>query len=78
METTAPLPALNRILIRALKRIGDAGDPAEIDAACRLAAEAWSLLRHDWPDEAQRLNGVMHFLTNPKRIGNKGETDERH
>jgi uncharacterized protein (DUF2249 family) len=68
MDTSAALSPLNRILIRALKRMGDTGDT---DAACRLAAEAWSLLRHDWPQEAQRLNGVMHNLTAPGRVNRK-------
>lgn len=70
MTADPVLSPLNQILIRALKRIGEAGDT---DAACRLSAEAWSLLRHDWPQEAQRLNGVMHFLTKPSVSAKKGE-----
>ncbi|MGB5948836.1 MAG: DUF2249 domain-containing protein [Parvibaculum sp.] len=68
MDRDASVSSLNRIFIRALKRLGDAGD---IDAACRMAAEAWSLLRHDWPEEARRLNGVLHNLTSPNRMGKK-------
>jgi len=64
METPDTIAALNRLFIQALLAMGDAG---EIDAACRLAAQGWSMLRHDHPREAERLNGVMHNLTNPKR-----------
>jgi hypothetical protein len=62
------LAALNRLFMQALLRMGDAG---EIDAACRLAAQGWSLLRHDQPKEAERLNGVMHSLTSPRRNRSK-------
>ena len=68
MDTPDPIAPLNRLFIQALFRIGDAG---EIDAACRLAAQGWSLLRHDRPKEAERLNGVMHSLTSPRRINRK-------
>ncbi|HUX23807.1 MAG TPA: hypothetical protein VMV87_04245 [Burkholderiales bacterium] len=68
MDTPDPLVSLNRLFVRALFRIGDAG---EIDAACRLAAQGWSLLRHDQPKEAERLNGVMHNLTSPRRSSRK-------
>ncbi len=64
MNAPDPLASLNRLFIEALLHIGDAGD---IDGACRLAARGWSLLRHDQPDEAQRLNAAMHNLTNPRR-----------
>jgi len=68
METPDPLASLNRLFMQALLRVGDAG---EIDTACRLAAQGWSLLRHDWPKEAERLNGVMHNLTSPRRSSRK-------
>lgn len=68
METPEELVSLNRLFIQALLRMGDAG---EIDAACRLAAQGWSLLRHDHAREAERLNGVMHNLTSPRRRGGK-------
>lgn len=68
MQEPDPIAALNRLFAQALLRLGDAG---EIDAACRLAAQGWSLLRHDQPKEAERLNGVMHNLTHPKRSGRK-------
>ncbi len=69
MDATDLLAELNRVFTQALLRLGDRG---EIDAACRLAAQGWSLLRHDQPKEAQRLNGVMHSLTNPQRRGKPG------
>ncbi len=68
MQAPDSLIALNRLFVQALLRMGDAG---EIDAACRLAAQGWSLLRHDQPKEAERLNGVMHNLTHPRRHGRK-------
>ena len=68
MEPIDALAALNRLFVQALRGMGDAG---EIDAACRLAAQGWSLLRHDQPKEAERLNGVMHNLTNPRRNSRK-------
>ncbi|HXE21835.1 MAG TPA: hypothetical protein VN617_05825 [Rhodoferax sp.] len=68
MQAPDSLIALNRLFVQALLRMGDAG---EIDAACRLAAQGWSLLRHDQPKEAERLNGVMHNLTHPKRSSRK-------
>jgi hypothetical protein len=56
------LRTLNRLLIRAVKALGDAGEP---DLACRIAAEAWATLRMEAPDEAERLNGALHYLTRP-------------
>lgn len=54
---------LGRQLARALRLLGDLG---EKEAACELAAEAWSLLRHTAPKEAERMNGVLHYLTRTK------------
>ncbi|HEX2530768.1 MAG TPA: hypothetical protein VHK70_04775 [Burkholderiaceae bacterium] len=68
MEPSESLAALNRLFMQALLGMGDAG---ESDAACRLAAQGWSMLRHDYPKEAERLNGVMHSLTSPKRLSKK-------
>ena len=47
------------VLVRALRALGQAGQP---DAASRLAAKAWWSLRTVRPREAERLNGAMHFL----------------
>lgn len=57
------LHRLNRLLIRAVKALGDAD---EADLGCRIAAEAWAVLRKGWPDEAEKLNGALHYLTRPK------------
>lgn len=62
----AAIATLNRLFVQALVQIGKCGDADDIDAACRLAAQGWSALRHDWPREAERLNGVMHSLTVPR------------
>lgn len=47
-------------MVCTLKQLGDAGHYEE---ACRLAAEAWSVLRTDWPQEAERFNSVLQYLT---------------
>ena len=52
------------ILVGALRRIGEMGDP---EAANRLAAAAYAELRHDAPREAERINGVMHHLVRLER-----------
>ncbi|MGH8362839.1 MAG: DUF2249 domain-containing protein [Gammaproteobacteria bacterium] len=59
---SAPLQALNRQLLRALLALGECGAPQR-DTACSIAAVAWSALRHAHPREAERLNGVLHALT---------------
>jgi hypothetical protein len=70
MEAEAAIPELNRLFILALKRLGEAG---ETEAACRLAAQGWSLLRSEQPQDAQRLNGVLHYLTRPNIPDRKRE-----
>lgn len=47
------------VLVKALRALGLAGNP---DAASRLGAKAWWALREAHPREAERVNGVMHFL----------------
>ncbi len=47
------------VLVKTLRALGNAGHP---DAANRLAAQAWSALRHTHPREAERINGIMHYL----------------
>lgn len=68
MHARDPLDSLNRLFAQALLRMGDTG---ETDAACPLAAQGWSLPRHERPKEAERLNGVMHNLTSPRRSSRK-------
>jgi uncharacterized protein (DUF2249 family) len=52
--------SLSRVLREALAALGRAGEP---DEANRLAGLAWSALRHERPDEAQRINALMHGLS---------------
>lgn len=52
--------ALMQVLTRALRRLGEAGQPED---ANRLAARAWSAIRHQHPAEAERINGTMHYLS---------------
>lgn len=62
-DTPAPnddLAALNGFFIDALRTLGADGLGEE---ACRLAASAWSVLRHRHPQDAERLNRVLHVLT---------------
>jgi Zn-dependent protease with chaperone function len=53
------VPALTRLLARALRALGEAGQPVR---ASQLAATGWSALRHEHPSDAERLNGLMHYL----------------
>lgn len=52
--------SLNRLLVVALLALARAGAAEE---ACRIAARAWSLLRHHNAREAERLTAVLHTLT---------------
>lgn len=51
--------AINKLMARALRALGDAG---QNERASELAAEVWSLLREDHPKEAERMNGILHYL----------------
>ena len=51
--------ALTRLFARGLRALGEAGQP---DKASKLAAAGWSALRHDHPAEAERMNGLLHYL----------------
>lgn len=53
------LAALNKLFIRALLALKEAG---RAEAACRLAAEGWLVLRHPRPREAERLTAALHAL----------------
>jgi len=48
------------LLDRSVRALGEAG---ETDAACRLAAEGWWLLKEPAPGAARRLNATLHYLT---------------
>jgi hypothetical protein len=61
-ETSADaelLAAVVDVLDRSLRALAGAGAPVD---ANRLAARAWSVLRHDAPAHAERLNRTMHYL----------------
>ena len=66
VDSSAVVTELNRLFAKALLLVGKHGDADDLDTACRLAAQAWSLLRHDWQRDAELLNGVMHSLTGPR------------
>jgi uncharacterized protein (DUF2249 family) len=53
------IDGLTRVLARACRQLAHAGQPEE---AGRLAADAWTLLRHTHPVQAQRLDGTMHHV----------------
>jgi uncharacterized protein (DUF2249 family) len=57
---------LTTSLVRALRRIGDLGDP---ETANRLAGTAYAHIRRDEPLAAERLNGVMHYLARLEAAG---------
>ncbi|GEM_PF-5123465 len=65
-DSSAVVTELNRLFAKALLLVGKHGDADDLDTACRLAAQGWSLLRHGWQRDAERLNGVMHSLTGPR------------
>ncbi|HET8559671.1 MAG TPA: hypothetical protein VFL69_04055 [Marmoricola sp.] len=54
-----PVSGTVDVLVKSLRALGQAGRP---DAANRLAARAWWLLKEAHPREAERVNGAMHFL----------------
>lgn len=75
---TRPIDDLATALVAAVRRLGEAGEPA---AASRLAAQAYAAIRRDEPRLAERLNGVMHHLARleaaPKLEGSTPVTDDR-
>lgn len=48
------------VIDRTVRSLADAGDPVE---ANRCAAKGWSILRHAYPDHAERLNRTMHYIS---------------
>lgn len=71
-DRSETLKALNRILSDSLKSLAEKG---ETERACTLAAEAWSLLRHVDPKEAERMNGLLHRFTRASKGESRGEED---
>ena len=55
----SPVDALTTVLIESLGALGAAGRP---EPACRLAGSAYAALRREHPDQAQRINDLMHRL----------------
>jgi uncharacterized protein (DUF2249 family) len=50
---------LTRAFVKACRQLGKAGRPTD---AMHIATEGWSVLWQTHPDDAERINGVMHFL----------------
>lgn len=50
---------LTTVLVKTLRALGQAGQP---DRALPLAASAWSVLRRRDAEQAERVNGTMHYL----------------
>ena len=71
-EHDEDLPAISRLVVRALVALGESGE-AQRHTACTLAACAWSALRHRNPRDAERFNGVLHRLTRAKHTHTEGE-----
>lgn len=61
---------LTAVLAKSLRALGKAGQP---DEASRLGATGWSLLRHDQPREAEKINGTMHYLARLPGSPSSGE-----
>ena len=61
-ERDEALSALDRLLVRALVKLAEAGEQQR-HIACTLAARACSVLRDAEPREAERFNGLLHRLT---------------
>jgi len=59
------------LLDDAVRRLGKAGEP---EAAARIAAKAWWVVRDDAPTCARRLNATLHTLTLGKPARQRKET----
>lgn len=57
-DHAAAVTGLTDLLVKAVRALGAAGDA---DQASRIAAKAWWVLK-EWPRQAERLNGTMHYL----------------
>lgn len=68
------LASLNRLLVKVLRMLAENDREHE---ACMFAAEGWSLLRHTTPREAQRLDGLLHYLTAPNKRPGQSPEDQR-
>lgn len=52
------IDSLTGVLVRMCRALADAGDPVQ---AGRLSAQGWVVLRHEYPNQAARINGAMHY-----------------
>lgn len=59
------------LLVKAVRALGAAGEP---EAASRLAGRAWWVLK-DWPRQAERVNGTMHYLARLEPEAQTAEND---
>lgn len=81
MTTDTPdalVVTLTDVIDGAVRQLGDRRGPVE---ASRLAARAWSALRHDFPDQAERLNRTMHYLARREadlQIDQHNQTDKNN
>jgi len=57
-EQEAFVTEMTDLLVKAVRALGAAGEP---EKASRLAGKAWWVLK-DWPRQAERVNGTMHYL----------------
>ncbi|MHB1224283.1 MAG: DUF2249 domain-containing protein [Gemmatimonadaceae bacterium] len=58
-DDASAVRALTRALVQACRQLGKAGRPSD---AMRIAATGWGALWTSHPDDAERINGVMHYL----------------
>jgi hypothetical protein len=54
----AAISGMTDLLVKAVRALGAAGEPEQ---ASRIAGKAW-WVRKDWPRQAERVNGTMHYL----------------
>lgn len=59
------------LLVKAVRALGAAGEP---ETASRLAGNAWWVLK-DWPRQAERVNGTMHYLARLEPGAQTAEND---
>ncbi|MEO5918124.1 MAG: hypothetical protein ABIQ17_01050 [Candidatus Limnocylindrales bacterium] len=67
MRATDPaVTQLTTSLTRALRRLGDVGEPT---TAAQIAAQAYGALRREHAPAAERINQVMHYLARLEEAG---------
>lgn len=58
-DDASAVQALTRAFIHACRQLGKAGRPSD---AMRIAATGWGAIWTTHPEDAERINGVMHYL----------------